>query len=172
MPEIIKKQFSSNLLLLLLAALGLIIFILIATVLPFKDKLFSLLFPKPPSFAQTVMPNNPDPDSPVISGWGTSIVATNDAAYIAGGMDYVGPNTGGGVPLSTSTGLRVNPYTRIVGDITKAIPDGNNGWYVGGYFSYQDSADSEYVNLAHLLPNGSPVTPFNINITSGQVLAL
>lgn len=37
----------------LLSALGIIIYILISSTLPFKDKLFSLLFPKPPSYAAT-----------------------------------------------------------------------------------------------------------------------
>src|SRR3989344_1740718 len=163
MPEIIKKQFSSNLLLLLLAALGLIIFILIATVLPFKDKLFSLLYPKPPSFAETIS-NDPDPDAPVMNAWVKAILATNDAAYLGGQIIYVGPNTGGGVPISTSTGLRVNPYTRIIGDVNAAIPDGQSGWYIGGWFSFNGLSNS--VNLAHILPDGSRDPTFNISTSS------
>ncbi|MDP2672116.1 MAG: Ig-like domain-containing protein [Candidatus Daviesbacteria bacterium] len=37
--------------LILLAALGIILFLLISSSAPFKDKLFSLLYPKPPSYA-------------------------------------------------------------------------------------------------------------------------
>lgn len=41
------------LILILLAALGILVFILFSSALPFKDQLFSRLFPKPPSFAAT-----------------------------------------------------------------------------------------------------------------------
>ena len=54
-----QKGFSS-ILLLLLAAAGIIIYLLASSILPFKDKLFSFLYPKPSSQAQEVPPSVPD----------------------------------------------------------------------------------------------------------------
>ena len=38
----------------LFAALGIIVFLLVSSMAPFKDKLFSFLYPKPSSFAESI----------------------------------------------------------------------------------------------------------------------
>src|SRR3989344_6009640 len=47
----LKQKGFAPLLLLILAAAGIIVYSLISSTFPFKDKLFGLLYPKPPSFA-------------------------------------------------------------------------------------------------------------------------
>lgn len=59
-PRFAGEAGFTPILLLLLAAIGLIAFLLISSTFPFKDKLFSLLFPKPPSHAAENAPSVPD----------------------------------------------------------------------------------------------------------------
>ena len=54
-----QKGFTP-LLLILLAALGILLYVLISSTFPFKDKLFNLLYPKPSSNAQEVAAAVPD----------------------------------------------------------------------------------------------------------------
>src|SRR5262249_36603457 len=61
---------------------------------------------------------------------------------------WVGPRTGGGAPLDTSTGSPLDPVVRVAGSVRAVAPDGAGGWYIGGSFTSVGSVPRS--NLAHL----------------------
>src|SRR3972149_8175563 len=122
------KENRTVLLLVLVAVVGILIFILTSATFPFKDLLFNRLFPKPPSKAATVFPNDPEPGAYVFDGWVRSIFATNNAVYFGGDFTHMGPNTGQGVPIATSSGKLASIYARVEGTVLASIPDGSGGW--------------------------------------------
>src|SRR3972149_3515920 len=166
------KENRTALLLVSVAILGILIFILASATLPFKDILFDKLFPKPPSKAATVFPNDPSTGGYVVSSYTRSILATNTAVYFGGQISYAGPNTGQGVPIEASSATRVANYPYVRGGIQTAIPDGNNGWYIGGYFDKVGSRNINY--LAHILSDGTVDPNFSppMNWGDGGVNAL
>ncbi|HUL98460.1 MAG TPA: PQQ-binding-like beta-propeller repeat protein [Mycobacterium sp.] len=91
--------------------------------------------------------------------WGTSgtvsaIARSGNTLYIAGALGEVGPNTGGGVPLSANTGLPIRPFPRVTGGVVAAVADGHGGWFIGGDFTAVGGMPRS--GLAHILPDGSP----------------
>jgi hypothetical protein len=90
--------------------------------------------------------------------WGTSgnvsaIARSGNTLYIAGALGEVGPNTGGGVPLSTITGAQITPYLKVTGYVGSAVPDGQGGWFIGGTFTAVGGISRS--SLAHILADGS-----------------
>src|SRR3954468_12839746 len=65
-----------------------------------------------------------------------AIVAAGDRVYLGGGFDYVGPDTGYGVSLSTSTGGRLQRFPRVNGEVDAVIGDGRGGWFIAGSFTH------------------------------------
>ncbi|MBI3074147.1 MAG: delta-60 repeat domain-containing protein [Deltaproteobacteria bacterium] len=56
--------------------------------------------------------------------------------YIGGNFTAIGPNTGGGAPLNTSTGqLAVATPLTVNGFVQVAVPDDAGGWFIGGTFT-------------------------------------
>ncbi|MFN8847148.1 MAG: hypothetical protein ACK5W9_09880 [Bdellovibrionales bacterium] len=68
-----------------------------------------------------------------------SDVPSLNRVVVGGSFTNVGECIGNGVPLSKSTGLPAVGFNRaamqIQGTVSSAIPDGNNGWYIGGSFT-------------------------------------
>ena len=60
--------------------------------------------------------------------WGTgtvdAIARSGNTLYVAGALGEAGPNTGGGIPLSSTTGAPVTPYLKVTGYVDSAVPDG------------------------------------------------
>ena len=80
------------------------------------------------------------PDAPVSTAWVTNgavnaIVATGSTVYIAGDFTHVGPPTGNGGALSTTTGSPDLAWPAVSGRIYAVVPDGTGGWYIGGDFT-------------------------------------
>lgn len=78
--------------------------------------------------------------SPVANFWGTNgrvtdIVALGDRVYLAGGFDYIGPQTGYGTAVSGTDGVKLPGTPIIDGVVHASAPDGAGGWYVAGAFS-------------------------------------
>ncbi len=97
-------------------------------------------------------------------GYVTAIQSDGDTTYMGGTFNYVGPNTGFGVPLDTSTGLPPAVYPEVIGRIQVVIPDGGGGWYIGGGFFY---VGGTAVNrLAHILPDGTLDSAFKPNVNN------
>jgi hypothetical protein len=78
--------------------------------------------------------------TPVASWWGTNgrvtdIVVSGDHAYLGGGFDYVGPQTGYGTGVDGTTGVKLPNAPMIDGAVYASVPDGAGGWYVAGAFT-------------------------------------
>jgi hypothetical protein len=65
-----------------------------------------------------------------------AIVQVGNRVYLGGLFSWVGPITGSGVPVNSTTGTRIVPApARFVGSVKAARPDGSGGWFVGGDFT-------------------------------------
>jgi trimeric autotransporter adhesin len=90
--------------------------------------------------------------------WGTggnvsAIARSGNTLYIAGALGEVGPNTGGGVPLSASTAAPDSLFPKVTGYVYAAVPDLQGGWYIGGDFTAVGGLPRS--SLAHILRDGS-----------------
>ena len=95
--------------------------------------------------------NNVFPQKTDRKFWGTngtlySITPSpdNKKLYIGGSFYRVGPHTGAGATIDITTGQYDMNFPIINGNIETAVPDGNGGWYVGGYFN---SIDNFSINI-------------------------
>ena len=70
--------------------------------------------------------------------------------YVGGEFSYIGPNTGAGTQVDTTT-AEPSAFPRLVGQVHAAAPDGNGGWYVGGSFTV-DAGGTPRINLVHIVP--------------------
>jgi hypothetical protein len=98
-----------------------------------------------------------------------AIAPAGDKVYIGGNFTQVGPYTGYGVPINTSTGQPVSVFPKINGRVDAVCADGNGGWFVGGYFSIVGGVARN--SIAHILSNGSVDPAWDPNANS-EVLAL
>ena len=90
-----------------------------------------------------------------------AIAPAGDRVYIGGSFSLVGPYTGGGVPINSSTGAPVSAFPKINGTVYATCTDGNGGWFVGGSFTSVDGLTRN--NIAHILSNGSLDPTWNPN---------
>ena len=82
-----------------------------------------------------------------------AIARQGNTIYLGGNFAYVGPSTGGGVPIDVHTATPLARYPRVVGQVFAVVGDGGGGWYVGGQFSHV--GDLPRANLAHILADGT-----------------
>ena len=102
-----------------------------------------LAMPAAMALAQHVDPNLWVTDGPV-----RAVAKNGNTLYIGGDFSYVGPYTGGGVPLSSSDGTALAGFPKVRGTVFAAQPDREGGWYIGGVF---DSVGGQArQNLAHV----------------------
>ena len=73
----------------------------------------------------------------------------------------VGPYTGGGVALDTTTGIYGSALPKVDGSIYIVVPDGSGGWYIGGEFT--KVGDITRNNIAHILADKTLDTVWNPN---------
>jgi hypothetical protein len=84
----------------------------------------------------------------VTNGAVDAIVADGTTLFVGGAITRIGPSTGGGVPIATST-FAPNPgYPRVTGTVTAAAADGAGGWYIAGTFTAVGGVPRQ--NLAHI----------------------
>jgi len=84
----------------------------------------------------------------VTNGQVNAIVTSGNTIYIGGAFTYVGPATGCGALLDTSTAQFDRALPRVDGRIFAVTPDGIGGWYIGGDFSSVGGVTRN--NLAHI----------------------
>ena len=88
----------------------------------------------------------------------------------------MGPRTGGGVPVSATTGEPRTRFPAVNGRVFAAVPDGAGGWYIGGEFTRVGGQPRRH--LAHVLSDGSldpswaPSATLGPNVEGGLVTAL
>ncbi len=92
----------------------------------------------------------PDSGTWVPNGLVRAITTAPDGtAYIGGDFSYVGPRTGGCVPVSpTGTGRVVESFPQVNGSVQTIKPDGSGGYYIGGRFSSVGGLPRS--NIAHI----------------------
>jgi hypothetical protein len=99
------------------------------------------------------------PSSPNENIWFTdnkvkTITVDGDYTYIGGNFNYVGPNTGAGVKITTTSPLPSTSFPKVKGgNISCVISDGSGGWYLCGEFT-QVGAYSRN-GLAHITSSGT-----------------
>ena len=78
----------------------------------------------------------------------TALDEENDRLYIGGNFSYVGPSTGGAVPVDWSTGKPISSFPKVDGTVYDILEDNNGGWYIGGVFTHVGSYERE--NIARI----------------------
>ena len=112
------------------------------------------LFGSLPAVAQAVVPSSvPSSTWWVPDGQVESVLPAGKLVYIGGSFNYVGPNTGGGVPLSLTRGSAVARFPKVNGTVNAVVSDGAGGYYIGG--SFDEVGGVARSDLAHLGANGS-----------------
>ena len=86
------------------------------------------------------------------------VVGGDGTIYIGGDFTFVGPQSGYGVVINTTTQTRDANYPVLYksggsGKVWDVVSDGSGGWYVGGDFDRLDGQTSD--SLIHLQSDGS-----------------
>src|SRR5438552_931094 len=89
----------------------------------------------------------------ITNGSVSAAALSGNTLYIAGSFTEVGPATGGFVPIDTASALPVNGSPKVAGTVYAKVPDGSNGWYIGGSFTGVGGIPRR--NLAHILADNS-----------------
>lgn len=98
-----------------------------------------------------------------------TILVTNRSAFVGGQFSYLGPRTGGTGKANRLSGQSDASFPRINGTVLTAVPDGEDGWYIGGAFTSVGGLVRS--NLARIRRDGS-VDPNWIPDCNGPVFAL
>lgn len=110
--------------------------------------------------------NIPRQDFWVTDGAVNAIAVTNDRVFIGGDFRYVGPYTGGGVPVDVNTMQPVARYPKVNGSVHAVEPDGEGGWFIGGLFTTVGGRPR--TNLAHITAAGEVNTNWVAHATGGN----
>jgi hypothetical protein len=79
--------------------------------------------------------NEPLENFVVTDGFVNSMAVNDHILYLGGQFTQAGVRTGGGVPISITTGLPEPIFPGVNGDVYIATGDGQGGWFIGGLFS-------------------------------------
>src|SRR4051812_49124234 len=101
---------------------------------------------------------------PVASWWGTNgrvmgIAPVGDRVYLAGGFDYVGPQSGYGTAVDGSSGVQLPGAPIVDGTVYASAPDGAGGWYIAGDFKHVGGVTRK--NAARISATGVVSTKWN-----------
>lgn len=106
-----------------------------------------------------LVPKSAVPQTVGLSRWGpesggtvSGIAQSGHTIYVGGYFSSVQSVVGGGVPVDPNTGGRVSDFPPVAGFVYAAIPDGADGWFVGGEFTGVGGKPRR--NLAHVLAHG------------------
>ncbi|MCX7046272.1 MAG: hypothetical protein NTX50_12395, partial [Candidatus Sumerlaeota bacterium] len=102
------------------------------------------------AMAQSSTPNE---NAWVTNGDVYAIVPVGGLTYIGGDFTYVGPYSGGGVPIDVITADPVAAFPKVNGSVYACVSDGAGGWYIGGAFTQVGGQTRN--NIAHILADGS-----------------
>ncbi len=112
---------------------------------------------------------------PYVNGNVNEIIRGQDGLfYLGGDFTYLGSYTGCTTIVNKTTMAEVSGRSKIFSycHVDTAIPDGANGWYIGGSFS-DIGGDTTYKSVAHILSNGQVDSSFTSpNLGGGTVYAL
>lgn len=94
-----------------------------------------------------------NPDMAVADNTLYSAIVQGDYTYIGGAFSFVGKNSGYGAKVTTTSSSINKLYSKVNGAIYACIPDGANGWYIGGNFTAV--GDASISHLAKMKPDGT-----------------
>jgi hypothetical protein len=94
----------------------------------------------------------------ITNGTVNAQVTSGTTLYLGGSFSFVGPVTGSGVPVDTTTGVAVSGFPKVNGQVNTAVSDGAGGWYIGGSFSVVGGVARS--NVAHVLADNT-VSPWD-----------
>ncbi len=89
----------------------------------------------------------------------SALSADAGTLYMAGDFNYVGPRTGGFVPIESATGAVTGNFPIVDGVVSASVADGSGGWFIGGTFERVGS--TARMNLAHIRADGSLDSAWN-----------
>ena len=105
-----------------------------------------------------------------LNGPVSAVVHAGNRIILGGSFDYLGPVTGSGAAVSTSTGELLQGFPLVEGgDVYVVIDDGAGGFYVGGDFTTVGGVARH--GLAHLFEDGRVDQAWEASI-DGDVYAL
>ncbi len=113
------------------------------------------------SFAQS---STPDEKFWMTDGQIGTIVQNGDIIYVGGTFKNIGPYTGFGAAIDTSTGSSDTAFPKVNGPITAIAPDGSGGWYIGGWFTSVNGIARN--NIAHIKADKTLDLAWNPNANS------
>jgi FlgD Ig-like domain/Domain of unknown function (DUF5122) beta-propeller len=102
------------------------------------------------AFAQ---PSTPRDSTWITDGKVHAVAYSKGLIYIGGDFTYVGPNTGYGAALNTTTGAPDLKFQKVNGTIEVVTADGADGWYIGGSFTKVGNFTRN--GLAHIKADGT-----------------
>ncbi len=94
----------------------------------------------------------------------TTAKGADGTIYLGGNFHYIGPYKGAGVPVSKTTGTPFTSYPNFGNRINVVVPDGSNGWFVGG--SFKTVGTTSRNGIAHILANGTLDTSWNARLNA------
>ena len=112
-------------------------------------------------FSQTLLPG-----FYVTNGTVSAIAQHGNTVYIGGSFNYVGPNAPNGASLDIITGAPNLAFGIPNGNVYAVAPDGNGGWYIGGYFTQVGTQTRNY--MARINADGS-LNAWNPNANNGVI---
>src|SRR5512140_2320816 len=74
-------------------------------------------------------------DFPVVNSVVNAMVRSGNTLYLGGGFTRIGPASGGGVPLDSTSGAPLAGFPKVAGIVQAVVPDGAGGWFIGGAFT-------------------------------------
>src|SRR5205814_274949 len=100
----------------------------------------------PPAHAEV-----PRDDFWLVNGEVRAMQLVDSTLYIGGDFTRISPQTGNAVPFDTRTGLPMDGFPRVRGEVFTIIPGGEGGWFIGGTFTSVGAVPR--ANLARVLPD-------------------
>ena len=92
-------------------------------------------------------------DFAVANGTVNAAVLSGGTLILGGSFTRVGPVTGSGVPVDVLSGMAVDGFPAVAGQVSAVAPDGEGGWYIGGTFTAVGGMPRG--NLAHIRADNS-----------------
>jgi len=109
--------------------------------------------------SEHVWAQTPKPDLWIANNNVGTIANDSTHTYIGGLFQIVGPATGNGAKLTTTSTVPEMNFPKPNGIIYAATSDGSGGWYIGGNFSAVGTTTR--ANVARILANGSVDVTWN-----------
>jgi len=106
----------------------------------------------------------PDKDMWVTNATVNAIAVDGDYTYIGGNFTIVGPNTGNGAKITTTSTTPNLNFPKVNNTISVAVSDGSGGWYIGGSFTKVGNVDIN--RIAHIFSDGTVNETWNPNASS------